>query len=78
MGLVLGIQFIPLYIAKSCKKGPYLHHWWSLFCIDPGPYRDQSDIGTTDGHTGHSNSVAQSVHNIHCEKVHSVDETSKC
>ena len=26
----------------------------------------------------HSNSIAQSVHNIHCEKVHSVDETSKC
>ena len=25
-----------------------------------------------------SNSVAQSVHNIHCEKGHSLAETSKC
>ena len=65
---------IPSKLSAATKTKP----------VSPGKLSQWNSLGTSSDlasqgnqQSSHSNSVAQR-HNIHCKKVHSVDETSKC
>ena len=66
---------IPSKLSAATKTKP----------VSPGKLSQWNSLGTSgdlasqgNQKSSHSNSVAQSVHNIHSEKGHSVAETSKC